>query len=122
MNQSLISPGVRATERDLSLIVPTTSNLEGAFVGQFNWGPVEQPTLIDSEAELLETFWKPTNENSVDWFTASNYLSYSDKLWLVRMVDDNAANTSLRATNATAANNAGFLVKNSDYQIKAHFL
>lgn len=114
MNQSLLSPGVRATERDLSLIVPTTSNLEGAFVGQFNWGPVEQPTLIDSEAELLETFWKPTNENSIDWFTASNYLSYSDKLWLVRMVDDNAANTSLRATNATASNNSGFLVKNDE--------
>lgn len=109
----LISPGVSAKERDFSLIVPNVSTTESALVGQFVWGPVEVPMLIDSEEELVSTFWKPNNQVADDWFTASNYLSYTDKLWTVRVVENTTANTVNRATNASA--NTGFLVKNNDH-------
>lgn len=108
----LLSPGVQSREFDFTLIVPTLSTTESGLAGQFAWGPVEEPTLIDSEDELVATFWKPNNVNANDWFTASQYLSYASKLWLVRVVDDVAANTALRATNASA--NTGFLIKNDD--------
>ena len=107
-----LSPGIQTREYDFSLIVPTLSTTESGTVGGFSWGPVEHPILIDSEDELVETFWKPNNTNANDWFTASQYLAYASALWTVRVVDDNAANTSLRALNAGANN--GFLVKNDD--------
>lgn len=108
----LLSPGILAREIDLTLLVPNVSTTETGIAGQYNWGPVEKPVLIDSEEELVSVFGKPTNDNADDWFTSSNYLSYANTLWVVRMVDDNAANTSLRALNASA--NTGFLVKNDD--------
>ncbi len=107
-----LSPGVQTREFSFDLVVPNLSTTESGCVGGFSWGPVEQPILIDSEEELVSTFWKPNNTNANDWFTASQYLSYASALWTVRMVDDNAANTALRATNASG--NTGFLVKNDD--------
>lgn len=109
---TLLSPGILAREIDLSLLVPNVATTETGTVGQFNWGPVEKPVLIDSEEELVQVFDKPTNDNADDWFTARNYLDYASNLWVVRMVDDSAANTALRAVNASA--NTGFLVKNDD--------
>jgi hypothetical protein len=109
---ALLSPGIKTREFDFSLVVPNLSATESGLAGGFLWGPVEEPMLIDSEEELVQTFWKPNNTVANDWFTASQYLSYADKLWLVRMVDDNAANTTLRAANASA--NTAFLVKNDE--------
>lgn len=108
-----LSPSVSTREIDLTLIVPNVSTTESAMVGQFAWGPVEKPMLIDSEEELVSTFWKPNNTNADDWFTASNYLAYTDKLWTVRVVENTTANTVNRATNASANN--GYLVKNDDH-------
>ena len=51
-----LSPGVLVTEKDLTLIVPAISTTAGGFVGAFQWGPVDEVTLIDSEANLVETF------------------------------------------------------------------
>ena len=114
---SLLSPGVQIKEIDLSGIIPAVSTTEGGFAGQFVWGPVNEKVLIESEKELVSTFGEPNNDNADDWFTASNYLAYSNKLWTVRVVDQDNANTALRATNATAGG-TGFLVKNDeDYEI-----
>ena len=107
-----LSPGVSAKEIDLSLIIPSLSQTESGIAGQFAWGPVEYATLIDSEEELVQTFGKPDNTVANVWFSASSYLAYANKLHVVRVVDDTNANTTLRATNASA--NTGFLVKNDD--------
>jgi len=111
---TMLSPGVKVREFDFTNIVPGVSTTEGGFAGMFQWGPVNQRMLTDSETELASQFWKPNTTNAEDWFTAANFLAYGDKLWVVRVVDEENANTSLRAKNATAANSSGFLVKNED--------
>lgn len=109
-----LSPGVLTREFDLTNIVPSVSTTEGGVAGSFRWGPVNQLTLIDSENELVQTFWKPNSTIANDWFTAANFLAYGNKLWVVRVVDEDNANTELQAKNATAANSEGFLVKNDE--------
>lgn len=101
-----LSPGVNVSEIDLTTIVPAVGTTEGAFVGNFNWGPLEEVRTISSEVELVDTFGKPDNNNFTDFFTAANFLSYARNLKLVR-----AANAST-AKNAAIGN--GILIKNAD--------
>jgi hypothetical protein len=58
-----VSPGVNVSEIDLTTIVPGVSTTVGAFAGVFNWGPVGERVLIDSETKLVEQFGKPTSAN-----------------------------------------------------------
>jgi len=110
---SLLSAQVITKETDLTTIAPAVSSTEGAIAGQFNWGPVNSAVLINSENELIKTFGKPDNNNANDWWTSANFLAYSNKLYVVRVVDETNTITSLRAKNATS-NVVGFLVKNYD--------
>lgn len=118
---TMLSPSVKVREWDLTNIVPGVSTTEGGIAGMFSWGPVNERVLIDSETELYNTFWKPNNTNADDWFSAASFLAYGDKLWVVRVVDEENANTTLRAKNATAANSAGYLVKNEDQYENSYF-
>jgi phage tail sheath protein FI len=101
-----LSPGVNVSEIDLTTIVPAVGTTEGAFVGNFNWGPLEEIRTISSEVELVDTFGKPDNNNFTDFFTAANFLAYARNLKVVR-----AAGTA-SAKNASIGN--GILIKNSD--------
>jgi hypothetical protein len=111
-----LSSGVYVAEFDTTNVIANISTTEGGIAGSFQWGPVDERVLIDSENELVSTYWKPNNTVANDWFSAANFLAYADKLWVVRVVNDNNANTALRATNATAGS-AGFLVRNDDEYI-----
>ena len=84
-----VSPGVNVSEIDLTTVVPAVSSTEGAIAGVFRWGPVDKVLLIDSEASLVNRFGKPTNYNAETFFTAANFLSYGNKLYVNR-----AANTT----------------------------
>jgi hypothetical protein len=108
---SLLSAQVFVKETDLTTIIPAVSSTEGAIAGQFNWGPVNYPFLVDSENALVQFFNKPDNNNAEDWWSAANFLAYTNKLYVVRVVDETNANTSLRATNATVSNSSGKLVR-----------
>ena len=103
-----LSPIVRAREIDLTTIVPAVSVSEAGMAGQFQWGPLNVRTLVGNEEELVNVFWRPNNRTANDWFTCSNYLSYSNRLWVVRVADET------NAKNATASNNSGFLVTNEE--------
>jgi len=54
-----LSPSITITEKDLSSIIPQTSNTVACFVGRFNQGPVDQVTDISSESKLFEIFGRP---------------------------------------------------------------
>ena len=84
-----LSPGVNITEIDLTTVVPSVATTDGALAGLFRWGPVGERVLTDSENTLVSTFAKPTNYNAETWFTAANFLSYANRLYISR-----AANTS----------------------------
>lgn len=83
-----VSPGVSISEVDLSTVVPAVSTTAGAIAGPFRWGPVDERVLISSEVELVRTFGKPkTNYNIETFFTAADFLAYSNQLQVVRTSD-----------------------------------
>jgi phage tail sheath protein FI len=79
-----VSPGVNVTEIDLTTVVPAVSTTEGAIGGVFKWGPVNKRVLISSEQELAARFGKPATFNAETFFTAANFLSYGNKLYVSR--------------------------------------
>jgi hypothetical protein len=102
-----LSPGVTWSEIDLTTIVPSVSTTEGAFVGDFAWGPINEVRSIGNELELVRWFHKPDSNNFTSWFTAANFLGYAESLKLVR-----AANT-ISALNSTSGN-TGLLIQNQN--------
>ena len=81
-----LSPGVTVIEKDFSSIIPAVSTSAGAFAGVFSWGPVSEPTTVTSEDVLVELFGKPNESNYESFFTAANFLSYTNNL-IVNRVD-----------------------------------
>ena len=79
-----LSPGVAVVEKDFSAIVPAVSSSRGAFAGPFAWGPVLAPTSVTSENELVRIFGKPTDANAQAFFTAANFLSYTNSMLISR--------------------------------------
>lgn len=110
-----ISPGVEIREVDLTAIIPAVSTTRAGFAGLFSWGPVDQKIAIASENELVERFGGPDNANYAHWFTAANYLNYSNNLSVVRVVNE--------STSLNASTNSGVLVKNVvDFESKVDSL
>jgi len=104
-----VSPGVLVQEKDLTRIIPAVSTSIGAFAGQFNKGPLDEVVSISSEQELVSTFGKPDNTNFEEFFTAANFLQYSNALRVVRVQNSSVSN-------ATESGSA-FVIKNTiDYQ------
>jgi phage tail sheath protein FI len=101
-----VSPGVLVQEKDVTRIIPAVSTSIGAVAGQFNQGPVDEVVTISSEQELVSTFGKPDSTNFEYFFSAANFLQYSNALRVVR-----AQNTGV--VNATTGG-TGILIKNTD--------
>jgi hypothetical protein len=80
-----LSPGVAVVEKDFSAIVPAVSTSAGAFAGVFAWGPVLDPVTISSENVLVQRFGKPNDSTAQSFFTAANFLSYTNNLLTVRV-------------------------------------
>ena len=78
------SPAVVVKEIDLTNGVANVPTSTGAFVGDFSWGPCDEPTRVNNEASLVGTFGAPTTTNTIDFHSASSYLRYSDDLYIVR--------------------------------------
>ena len=89
----LVSPGVNTSEIDLTNVVVAAATSTGGVAGRFRWGPIEEVKLITDEDNLVEMFQKPNDDNFEQFFTAANFLSYSNALNVVR-----AANTCLLYT------------------------
>jgi len=104
-----VSPGVNVSEVDLTTVVPSVSTTEGGVAGHFRWGPVEQRTLITSEDQLVSQFNKPNTDTYETFFTAANFLSYGNALYVVR-----TNSTGLKNATGNAGNSATTLIKNSD--------
>ena len=99
------SPGINISEIDLTTTTPAVDTTVGAFAGVFRWGPVGVRTLVSSENDLVAKFGKPTSINPETFFTAANFLSYSNALYISR-----AANSSLTTSAIATSSNAANLV------------
>lgn len=106
-----ISPGVNVSEGDLTAVIPAVSTTDGAVAGEFQWGPLNERILIDSEDSLVTRFWKPDNNVASVWFTAANFLAYGNKLYVVRIASETSGTT---ANNATS-DGTGLQIKNDDH-------
>lgn len=93
-----LSPGVLVVEKDLTNVVPAVATSIGGFAGDFQWGPVLEPVTISSEIELVKTFGKPNDTVAASFFSAANFLSYSNNLKVVRAVDTTARNAVATGT------------------------
>ena len=96
----LVSPGVEVKEKDLTNIIPAVASSIGGFAGLFEWGPCDEVTTVASEKDLVAQFGYPrisTNagsNNRLDWYSAANFLAYSNNLQVVRVLTDGARNSA----------------------------
>ena len=87
MSLNLVSPGTKVREVDLTIgRVDAINDQVGAIAGPFEKGPVDVPTLIETEQDLLATFGEPKEDDAQYeyWMSASSYLSYGGVLRVVR--------------------------------------
>jgi len=109
MSNFQVSPGVKFSEIDTTGGVPATSVSTGAFAGQFRWGPANQIITVSSEVQLASIFYEPDDNTAVSFFSAANYLAYSNDLRVVRAVNANGS-----SRNATGNANASLIIANSE--------
>ena len=103
-----LSPGVSISEVDLTTVVPSVATTVGGIAGPFEWGPVDEITIITDELQLVDKFGKPGTANTETFFTAANFLSYGSDLRVVRAISSDAKNAS-----GNVGGTAGVLIKNS---------
>ena len=87
MALNLVSPGVKVKEIDLTVgRIDGVNDQVGAIAGPFEKGPVNEPVLIETESDLLNTFGSPksTDAQYEYWMTASSFLSYGGILRVLR--------------------------------------
>tara|TARA_B110000977_G_scaffold93188_1_gene123356 strand:+ start:1496 stop:3505 length:2010 start_codon:yes stop_codon:yes gene_type:complete len=103
----LVSPGVHVREIDLTNVIPSVNTTIGAVAGAFEKGPVSSVTSISSEEELVEIFGKPTSTSNQfeSWFSASNFLQYSNHIKVVRC----------ESAVLNAGANSGILIRDEDH-------
>jgi hypothetical protein len=89
---SQASPHVQLKEIDLSGIVPAVTSTTGAFVGDFAWGPSNEPVLVGNEAELVSKFGSPKDgSDSKDFLAVAQFLKYSGSAFVTRVNNGVAA-------------------------------
>jgi hypothetical protein len=111
MPLNLASPGIVVREVDLtSGRVQPASNKIGAIVAPFAKGPVDSPTLVENENDLLNNFGEPysTDKHYESWMVASSYLSYGGSLQVVRADD-------AQLKNAFVGTSASVKIKSLDH-------
>ena len=106
----LLSPGVQVTEKDFTSIVPAVSTSVGAYAGVFQWGPVMEPIMVSSENELVRLFGQPNDGCAQSFFSAANFLSYSNSLLVTRAETSgqrNAVDTKVGIVSSIAVSAGG---------------
>ena len=110
-----LSPGVAVVEKDFSAIVPAVSSSAGAYCGPFAWGPIEDPVRVSSETDLVTRFGQPNNENFQSFFTAANFLAYTNNLLVTRTNAEGLKNAVATKTGSVSQSNVVLTEAGSGY-------
>ena len=119
----LVSPGVKVKEVDLTRGgITGVSDQTGAIAGPFVKGPVEDPQLIESEKDLVETFGEPqeTSSQYEYWLSAASYLSYGGVLRVVRADGDALNNANAAVASGAGSSLSSLKIKNTDDYFNAY--
>lgn len=82
------SVGVYSREKDASLVVPGAATSGAATVISSIWGPMSLPQLVGSEADIVALYGKPVDETASSFFTAADFLAYSNQMFINRIETD----------------------------------
>lgn len=93
------SPGVQVKEFDISSYIPGVSMSVAAIGGVYSWGPAFERTLISDEDLLVNRFGRPNDDNYETFLISSNFLAYSNALYVSRAVDANTFNAYAGVSN-----------------------
>ncbi len=113
----LVSPGIKVREVDLTRGgITGVSDLTGAIAGPFTQGPINEPTLIENEKDLVDTFGEPqeTSDQYEYWMSASSYLSYGGVLRVVRTDHTNLVNANAAVDTGAGSSVASLKIKNTE--------
>ncbi len=109
-----LSPGVSTTEVDLSTAIETVSTTSGAYAGFFRWGPVNQRILLGSEPQMAQILQPPTSNNSVFYWSAADFLSYGNSLYVVRANSSGLVNSTASGSPLYIPNEEQYFHNNMD--------
>jgi phage tail sheath protein FI len=115
-----VSPGVNVSEIDTTTVVPSVSTSTGAIGGAFQWGPVDLIRQVSSEDQLVEVYGKPDSITALTFFTAANFLSYSNSLFVSR-ADSGNLNTAIALNVSTATYTSNVKVRSEDHYFQSYF-
>lgn len=86
----MTSAKVIIKEQDRSAIIPALEGIYAGVVVVSEKGPVNTPRLITSINQLIDVYGTPNPKLGVSMYSAMNYLSQGNKLWVVRAAHDDA--------------------------------
>jgi len=90
-----VSPNIDVSGKSLKAFSSNVTDVVAGFVGRFDWGPTTDNVVISSEGELYSTYGAPAASatGGMDWWTASNFLSYGNAITCRRSITyaDNAS-------------------------------
>jgi phage tail sheath protein FI len=115
-----VSPGVNVSEIDATTVVPSVSTSTGAVAGAFQWGPIDLLRQVGSEDQLVELYGKPDSTTALTFFTAANFLAYSNSLFVSRS-DAETLNSALALNVASGSFTANVKVKSEDHYFTSFF-
>ena len=104
----LVSPGVLIKEKDLTLSVRNESTSIGATGIFATDGPAHQVITVQDENQLADIFGKPNGSNFEYWFTAANFLAYSNTLKVVRFITTGMLNSTGSGAGALIPNTISY--------------
>ena len=104
----LVSPGVQIKEKDLTLSVRNESTSIGATGIFATDGPAHQVITVQDENQLANIFGKPSGTNFEYWFTAANFLAYSNTLKVVRFITTGMLNSTGSGAGALIPNTISY--------------
>ena len=104
----LVSPGVLIKEKDLTLSVRNESTSIGAAGIFATDGPAHQVITVQDENQLADIFGKPNGSNFEYWFTAANFLAYSNTLKVVRFITTGMLNSTGSGAGALIPNTISY--------------
>ena len=118
-----LSPGVLISEVDLTVgrAENVLDNI-GAIAGPVIKGPVDEPTEINTEQELISVFGKPQSQDAQYeyWMTASSFLTYGGVIKVVRTGGPFLSNANAGVAASTATMTGTGRIDNYDDYIINH--
>lgn len=110
------SPAITVREVDLTGVAPNVETSLAGFVGDFQWGPVDEVVKVPNEAVLIEKYGQPKQTNATDFLSASQFLRYSQNLLVCRQINTGAISAGDSAFNASSGSVKATVLNEDNYE------